>query len=214
MGEIFSVVGQAGTGKTTWLMQKANELAPRFLKAEHHKLLAITRMHGSRRRLHMKLVDGCPSVPYSVATIDSFALSLLNRWRRSLGYIQQIQPVDDDSDFVNTVFGIEAGFSHILITCARLLESETVQTVIRESYPLIMIDELQDCDGPLLDFVKALSTCSTLIVAADGFQLLDSRASSCIASEWLRTKEEENSCHCTELTQCHRTSVSTLRDKR
>ena len=210
MGEIVAVIGQAGTGKTTWLMQKASELAPRFLTTDHHRLLAITRMHGSRRRLQLKLLDSCPTIPCFITTIDGFALSLLNRWRRSLGYAKTIQPVDDDTAFSDTIFGTEAGFSHILVTSTELLKSNTVKAVIQESYPLIMIDEFQDCHGPLLDFIKALSICSALIVAADDFQLLDSSVGGCPGVEWLRGMEDGARNQCTELTTCHRTSVQNI----
>jgi hypothetical protein len=212
MGEIISVLGQAGTGKTTWLMQQASELASSFLTADHHRLLAITRMHGSRRRLQLKLLDSCPTIPCSITTIDGFALSLLNRWRRSLGYLKPIQPVDVDTAFSDTILGTEAGFSHIMVKSTELLDSKTVREVIRESYPLVMIDEFQDCHGPLLDFVKALSSCSALILAADDFQLLDSNVGECPAVEWLRTTENGSSNRCTELTTCHRTSIQNILD--
>lgn len=212
MGEIVAVVGKAGTGKTTWLMQQAAELAPRFLTADHHRLLAITRMHGSRRRLQLKLLESCPTIPHSITTIDGFALSLLNRWRRSLGYAKLVQPVNCETAFSDTIFGTEAGFCHILVSSAGLLRSKTVKAVIRESYPLVMIDEFQDCHGPMLDFVKALSICSSLIVAADDFQILDSSVDGCPAVEWLQTTEDQ-SCHqCTQLTTCHRTSVKNILD--
>jgi hypothetical protein len=212
MGEIVAAIGQAGTGKTTWMMQQANELAPRFLTADHHRLLAITRMHGSRRRLQLKLLDSCPTIPCSITTIDGFALSLLNRWRRSLGYAKPIQPVDDDTAFSDTIFGTEVGFSRILVASTELLGSRTVKAVIQESYPLIMVDEFQDCHGPLLDFIKALSTCSALIVAADDFQLLDRSVGGCPAVEWLRSIEDGACKQCTALTTCHRTSVKEILD--
>jgi hypothetical protein len=47
-------------------------------------MLVITRMHGARRRLEHKLKDSCRNIPYSVATIDGFALSVVNRWRTAL----------------------------------------------------------------------------------------------------------------------------------
>jgi len=84
MGQVAVVVGQAGTGKTTWLMDKACELAPLLITADHQRMLVITRMHGARRRLEHKLKDSCRNIPYSVATIDGFALSVVNRWRTAL----------------------------------------------------------------------------------------------------------------------------------
>lgn len=212
MGEIVAVLGQAGTGKTTWLMQKASELAPRFLTAQHHRLLAITRMHGSRRRLQLKLLDSCPTIPNSITTIDGFALSLINRWRRSVGYERPIQPVEKDTGFSETIFGTEAGFSHILMTSTKLLESKTVKAIIRESFPLIIIDEFQDCHGPLLEFIKALSNCSALILAADEFQLLDNKVIGCPAVEWLQTSDDDSCQLCTLLSKCHRTSVQGILD--
>lgn len=206
MGEIVSVVGQAGTGKTTWLMGQVGGLSKRFMTADHHKLLVITRMHGSRRRLQLALLKSCPKISCSITTIDGFALSLLNRWRRSLGFAMPIQPVNEKTVFSDTIFGTEAGFTHILTKSTELLGSTTVREVIRESYPIIMIDEFQDCHGPLLDFVKELSNCSVLIVAADDFQLLESSVNGCPAVEWLQTTESGIYTQCTQLTKCYRTS--------
>lgn len=206
MTQIIAVTGQAGTGKTHWLMQKASELAPTHLTAEHHSLLAITRMHGSRRRLVAKLRESCPSIPCSVTTIDGFALSIVNRWRTALGYTRPIQPVSSDVDFSDTIFGTEAGYEHIVRAATRLLGSATVGAVIRETYPLVMIDEFQDCHGPLLDFVAALSKHSSLLLAADDFQLLDSAVAGCPAVEWARAQAANGAGTIEERTDFHRTS--------
>jgi superfamily I DNA/RNA helicase len=206
MRELVAVVGQAGTGKTTWLMDKANELAPRLLTEEHHTLLAITRMHGSRRRVQAKLREAYPSIRSTVSTIDGFALSILNRWRTALGYSRPIHAVDGDVDFVDSIFGTNADFVRVLTSATKLLESPTIRRVISESYPLILIDEFQDCWGPLLNFVKALAECSTLLLAADDFQLLNSEIEGCPAIEWVKTLEERAIAVVEELTFCHRTS--------
>ncbi|MCK8600139.1 ATP-dependent helicase [Syntrophobacteraceae bacterium DRH4] len=190
-------------------MKQVGDLAPRILTADHQRVLAITRMHGSRRRLQTNLSEHCPSIPCSITTIDGFALSILNRWRRSFGYTRPIQPAGD-AVFQETVFGTDASFEEILIKSTELLRSRTVKAVIRESYPIVMIDELQDCHGRLLEFVKALSSCSTLIVAADEFQLLDSNVPGCPAVEWLRGMEEGSGCRCKELTRCRRTAVQKI----
>jgi len=212
MTQITAVTGQAGTGKTTWLMEKANELAPALLTAEHHSMLAITRMHGSRRRLQEKLRELCPSIACSVTTIDGFALSILNRWRTALGYTKPIQPVDDDVSFSDTIFGTEAGFLHIIKATTRLMASETIRAVIGETYPLVMIDEFQDCYGPLLEFVKAIAVCSSLLVAADDFQSLEAGVAGCPAVEWICSSIDGSAVESTELTTCHRTSIQQILD--
>lgn len=210
MKPIYFVSGQAGTGKTTWLMDKALELAPDYITAEHHSLLAITRMHGARRRVQMKLRDSSASFSFSVSTIDGFALSILNRWRRSLGYKLPIQAVNGESDFIETLFGTEASFERILQKATLLLKSQTIQNILSESFPLILIDEFQDCHGSLLEFAKALSECSTLILAADDFQILDSSIQGCPGIAWINEIQSQVSTQCTELTECHRTSIQQI----
>lgn len=212
MGQVAVVAGQAGTGKTTWLTKKANEYAPRLVAAEHQRMLVITRMHGARRRLEYKLKEACRGIPYSIATIDGFALSIVNRWRTALGHTTPVAAVPDDVDFVDGVLGIEANFSRVAGTAARLLQSPTVGGVIGTTYPLILIDEFQDCHGPWLEFVVALSKHCSVLLAADDFQLLDSSVRGCPAVEWARTQEATGAGTMEELTICHRTSVSDILD--
>jgi hypothetical protein len=212
MGQVAVVVGQAGTGKTTWLMAKANELAPGLVASEHQRMLVITRMHGARRRLEQKLKDACQSIPYSVATIDGFALSIVNRWRTALGHTKPVAAVPENVDFVGGVFGIEADFGRVAGSAARLLQSPTVGGVIGATYPLILIDEFQDCHGPLLEFVAALSKHGSILLAADEFQLLDSTVTGCPAVEWARMQTATGAATIEELTTCHRTSVTGILD--
>jgi len=212
MGQVAVVIGQAGTGKTTWLMARANELAPGLVAAEHQRMLVITRMHGARRRLEQKLKDACRTIPYSVATIDGFALSIVNRWRTALGHTKPVASVPGDVDFADGVLGIEADFGRVAGSAARLLQSQTVGGVIGATYPLILIDEFQDCHGPLLEFVAALSKHGSVLLAADEFQLLDSTVTGCPAVEWARTQETNGAGIIEELTTCHRTSVTGILD--
>jgi len=207
MRQLSLVIGQAGTGKTTWLTDKARECAPALLTTEHQSVLAITRMHGARRRMKMKLLESCPSMRCSVATIDGFALSILNRWRTALGHAKPLQAVEGDIPFVDTVFGTEADFARVLSAAAGLLRSPMVRRVIGETYPLIIVDEFQDCHGPLLDFVKVLCEASTVLLAADEFQLLDAAVVGCPATEWIRSLEDDANTEVMELNVCHRTSV-------
>ncbi len=208
MGRVAIVIGQAGTGKTTWLMAKACELAPQLITAEHQRMLVITRMHGARRRLEHKLIDSCRSIPYSVATIDGFALSIVNRWRTTLGHSRALVAVPGDVNFTNGVLGIEADFNRIVGSAAALLQSQTIGGIIAATYPLILIDEFQDCHGPLLEFVAALSKHSSILLAADDFQLLDSAVAGCPAVEWAKAHAAEGAATIEELTTCCRTSVA------
>jgi superfamily I DNA and RNA helicase len=210
VGQISLVIGQAGTGKTTWLMEKAKECAPALLTAEHRRVLVITRMHGARRRLEMKLREFCPGIRCSVATIDGFALSFLNRWRTALGYVRPVQAVEGDIDFAETIFGTEAGFAKVLMAATDLLHSPMVRRIVGETYPLIIIDEFQDCYGPLLEFIKELSKCSLLVLAADDFQMLDTSFPGCPAVDWVRAVHENAPVEIEELTVCHRTSVQSI----
>ncbi len=206
MGQVILVTGQAGTGKTTWLMRKASEYAQGVITTDHQRMLAITRMHGARRRVEMKLREVCPNVPYDVETIDGFALLIVNRWRAAIGYKKPIIAVPNDAEFVATLFGVEAGFAYILSQASRLLESPTVGKLIGATYPLIMVDEFQDCHGPLLDLVRRLSRVSNLLLAADDFQLLDSAICGCPAIDWVEHLQAKGEATIEELTIFHRTS--------
>jgi superfamily I DNA/RNA helicase len=210
MGQITLVTGQAGTGKTTWLIEKVRERAPLLLSSEHQRVLAITRMHGARRRVQDKLNESCKGILCSVATVDGFALSILNRWRTALGWSKPIRSVNGESDFMETVFGLDADFKRVLLGATRLLQARLVKRILSEAYPLIAIDEFQDCHGPLLEFVKSLSSCSSMLLAADDFQLLDASTPGCPAVEWVQCLRENGSADITELTECHRTNVTSI----
>lgn len=206
MAQVRVVIGQAGTGKTKWLMDRARELAPQLITADHQRVLVITRMHGARRRLQGKLKDACRSVPYTLSTIDGFALSVVNRWRTALGYSKPVAAVPGNVDFADGVLGVEADFGRVVGSAAQLLQSPTVGGVIGSTYPLTVIDEFQDCRGPLLDFVAALSNHSSVLLAADDFQLLDSAVTGCPAVEWARSQADSGAGTIEELTEFHRTS--------
>ena len=207
MTSLSLVVGQAGTGKTTWLMDKIKDQAPGLISSGHQSLLAITRMHGARRRVETKLRECAPGIRCSVSTIDGFALSILNRWRTAMGWSKPIQAVSTEADFGETLFAIEANFERVQAAATRLLQYTTVKHIINATYPLIAVDEFQDCHGPLLEFIKALSSCSTLLLAADEFQLLDTSVSGCPAVEWAKDLRTYQRAEITELRVCHRTST-------
>jgi superfamily I DNA/RNA helicase len=207
-------IGQAGTGKTHELINHARELAADLLKAPHQKMLAITFMHGARRRLEQRMREdeqrGQTPIPRTVDTIDGFALSILNRWRLSLGYRRPITPTRDPAQgFKQDILGIRASFDEILATAASLLSTQTVGRTIGNTYPFVVLDEFQDCDGARLEFIKALSQHTRLLTAADDFQYLKDDPN-CPALVWIRELETQGITEITPLLDFHRTDNTNI----
>ncbi len=200
------VQGQAGTGKTTRLIDVAREQAPLLVVSPSQTALAITRMHGARRRLHLKLSEGLAGRRFTVTTIDAFALSIVNRWRTVLGYTQPVVPVRYEPSSSPTLFGTELSFASICRAASNLLKSPTVARLVGYSHPLIVIDEFQDCQGELLDFVAALAPVTTLLLAADDFQFLDGDSPGCPATDWAKRNITSVAEQITQLNTVHRTS--------
>ncbi len=196
------VIGAAGYGKTKWLLDQIKTLAAALNEAPHRRLLALSRMHGARRRLDTALGTQYPRVVRTVTTMDSFALGLVNRWRRSLGASRPF--VIGDNEGHEDLFGIETSFERVLERALELLGSATVRSYLASTYPFILIDEFQDNHGRQLELVQALARSSSLLLAADDFQLLDTDVVGCPATEWVGGFEGD--AEIITLTECHRTS--------
>jgi hypothetical protein len=128
----------------------------------------------------------------------------------ALGYQKPITAVSGSTDFADSMFSLEADFDRILSEAGRLLSSPTVGKIIGNTYPLILVDEFQDCHGPLLRFVQSLSSNSDMLLAADEFQLLDTVIEGCPAMEWARAMGANGAATLEELTFCHRTSSTAI----
>jgi hypothetical protein len=201
--KVHLVTGQAGYGKTRWLMDQISAEAPLLLQEEHQRVLAVSVMHGARRRVDAALGERCPTLARTVTTLDGFALSLVNRWRRGLG-VERVFTIAADGD--ETLFGIGASFDDTLKRATALLATHTVRGFVASTYPLIMIDEFQDCHGRKLELVQALGACSRLLLAADDFQLLEPGIPGCPAVEWVQNLQREGPAEITELATPKRTS--------
>lgn len=201
----LAVIGQAGTGKTTWLMEQLNHCWFREDRTPNQRVLGLTFMHGARRRLDTKLRESCPTLPKSVRTVDSFSLSIVNRWRSALGLKQPVVGGREDADFVEELFGVRASFERIAEKATELLTSPTVASVMGLTHPVIVIDEFQDFHGARLELVRALGERSQLLVAGDDFQLLDSDVRGCPAVEWILARRADGSLSLERLAHCHRT---------
>lgn len=201
------ITGHAGTGKTTLLLERVAFHAPALANSDHHKILALTFMHGSRQRLEENLSShsACKRLKRTVITIDSFALKLVNQYWASLGYKH---PVVASGSCANTPLiqhhKTYLHFDEVVADATKLLGFSAIRSGVSNSYPLILIDEFQDCTGVRLEFVKALVNCAKLLVAADPFQFLDSQTDECPATIWVTgTRDSVSELH--ELQKVRRT---------
>lgn len=152
--------GAAGTGKTTRALAAAREHVEASPLEEEQRVLGLTKYHGSRRRMEAAL-KGPEGVGRSVdcLTLDSFAWHLVRRWRslaRDLGVVV------DQGDF-------EATSS----AASRLLQEPEVGPWVARRYPLLVVDEMQDCKKRgEVDLLANLAPHLDCICAADAFQEL------------------------------------------
>ncbi len=187
--------GPAGTGKTTSLIDEVRGTLVTHPLGADQKVLALTFMHGARRRLAGKLA-GVPALRgrFDCLTIDSFAWHLLARWRtRAVGRWGVAAASATELDFDRTC--------HV---AGGLLALQDVCTWVAKTYPIVVVDEAQDCRDGRLVMLQALASHARVLVAADGFQDLTANATT-PGVDWLRSEGST-----VPLTTCHRTSKGGL----
>lgn len=204
----YGVVGEAGTGKTYRLVKAALQFPEYQPMGEGQKVLGLTFMHGSRHRMNRRLAAHGKAAPaYRVSTLDSFALELVRRFRRYVGlHHGEVHAEVTDEESNETGWKLERGvwradLETVRQTAVDLLENEGVCATIRAAYPLIIIDEVQDCRGSLLSLVQGLAESTHLMAAGDPFQALN-ELGGCSAIEWL----EEVATEIERLNTQHRTT--------
>lgn len=180
--------GVAGTGKTTRLMHELKQRVQKENLNEGQKILAITFMHGSRRRLQQTLSsEESVANRFECLTIDSFAKRISERWRSLL---------------IETGFFPEEGsgiFQSTLQAAAHVTQNSSVRNWISRSYPIIIIDEFQDCSEYHINFISNIEPDVLILAAADEFQDLNSCERN-YAIEYLKSVGEGET-----LTDIHRT---------
>lgn len=191
---IAFIEGPAGSGKTTRLIALLEEEAPDRLEPSQ-RLLMLSRMHGARARMAERLTK-VPSLArrFEARTIDSFAWEVFARWRdlaRRLAW----EPGG---------VGPEA-YRVTAEAAAALLAFEPVRRWVARGYPIIGVDELQDCNGPYLAIIQQLAEAGRVVAAGDAFQDLSELPTN-DATEWGRTSSERY-----PLTSIHRTESGDLR---
>ena len=193
---VWAVDGAAGYGKTYRLMQMLEQVLTERPLQERQRVLALTYMHGSRRRLDARL----RSVPglhghFECITVDSLAWRLRQRWR-SLSETLGLPPPLAAAP----TFEVECERAAVLLSQA------TVQRWMAASFPIVVVDEAQDLTVPRLSMVASLST-ARILLAADEFQCLEASLRPNPLAQWLPTV-----CSPATLAKPQRTSVQALLD--
>lgn len=184
------IEGGAGTGKTTTLIDRLGQLIATATLREHQRVLALTRMHGSRRRVRERLVSVAGlNGRFDSVTIDSFAWRIIRRWRSLARVVAGPTPTE---------------FNAICEQAGRLLEEPCVQKWVASAFPIVVVDELQDSNGGQLRVLNGLSARCECIVAGDWFQDLNGEGT-CASVEWARQQSTP-----IVLTTTHRTNTPGL----
>jgi len=187
--------GGAGCGKTHQLMQSLiNHLEATPLK-DGQKVLALTFMHGSRRRLEERL--GQLQVlrgRTDCSTIDSFAWRLVRRWL-SLSATLGFADIEPDQ------------YERVCDAAGALLQTKEVCGWVAATFPILLVDEAQDMTANRLRLVAGLASRLEVFAAADEFQCLDEGLRPNPACAWL-----SQVCPVEELTRPQRTNVAELLD--
>lgn len=173
--KIIAYEGPAGTGKTTRLIQSLESLLTTDPLRDGQRVLALTFMHGSRRRLHERL-SGLPNLRgrFDCTTFDSFALMVCHRCKSLLARMKLPLPGEGEFDKTSDC-------------CGALLEKASIQSWIAAGFPAVVVDEAQDLSNERLRIVIGLAAKCSLLIAADEFQCLDDSLKPNPAVEWLQT---------------------------
>lgn len=157
------------------------------------RVLALTFMHGARRRLAERLgsVSGLGR-RVECCTVDGFAWRLVRRWR---GLVAALGV---------GVIG-EAEYDRICDTAGLLLEQPEVQAWVAVSFPIVLVDEGQDLKPERLRMLRALSAATHTLIAADEFQCLDQALRPNPLVAWLQAAARPET-----LAQVRRTDVAGL----
>lgn len=182
--------GGAGCGKTHRLMRTLAESLTDCPLVSGQRVLALTFMHGSRRRLDDRLRE--LGHAYECATIDSFAWRVVTRWRSLADHLGHALPLETEYDTVCAV-------------AAALLEEPSVVGWVAASHPIALVDEAQDLTEERLRIVRALEARLTLLVAADEFQCLNEGLRPNPFCSWITAAADVET-----LDRPHRTSVAEL----
>lgn len=185
--------GGAGCGKTHRLMSTLIETLNASPLHAGQQVLALTFMHGSRRRLDERLSAVGPLArKYECVVLDSFALRIVTRWRSLLNVLGITPPRAN-------------AYDQVCEAASRLLAYDFVAKWVAATYPIVILDEAQDLSQERLSIIQNLARHVTLLVAADEFQCLNEDLRPNPTVQWLETV-----CKGTELIEPRRTNIAQL----
>lgn len=192
---VQAFTGGAGCGKTYQLMHSLSvHLETEPLK-DGQKVLALTFMHGSRRRLEERLGQlHALRGRTDCSTIDSFAWRLVRRW---LSLVFALGYVDIESN----------QYERVCDAAGALLQIKEVCGWVAATFPVLLVDEAQDLTANRLRLIEGLAVRLKIFAAADEFQCLKENLRPNPACSWLAQV-----CPAQELTQPRRTNIVELLD--
>lgn len=190
---VRAFIGGAGCGKTHQLMESLGRHLGSIPLKNGQKVLALTFMHGSRRRLEER-VEKLPILRgrTECSTIDSFAWRLVRRWLSLAGELGFSDITPDQHERVCDAAG-------------ELLAINDVCGWVVATFPVLLVDEAQDMTANRLRIVEGLAKRLEVFAAADEFQCLMEELRPNPACAWL-----EHVCQIEELTKPQRTNVTEL----
>jgi len=93
---------------------------------------------------------------------------------------------------------VSADFTIICHAAALAIAKESVSSWLRLRYPVVVVDELQDCRGDQLYLIQAMEACCHVIAAADEFQDLQQTGRVPPSSGCMRLPARKTFCRETE----------------
>jgi hypothetical protein len=156
-------MGAAGTGKTKRLLLELQKHLVAHPLALGQCVLALTFMHGSRHQLAERITKSSVRRRFECMTLDRFAWEICRRWRSRLRAGGEPVPLNFDAPDYDATCG----------AAERLLASNDVAQWVVARYPVIVLDEFQDCAPIRLALAQRLHGRVTMLVAADDFQNLN-----------------------------------------
>ncbi|OXI35996.1 hypothetical protein CFB84_37035 [Burkholderia aenigmatica] len=192
---VRAFTGGAGCGKTHQLMRSLVEHLEATPLHEGQKVLALTFMHGSRRRLDERLGQlQTLKGRAECSTIDSFAWRLVRRWL-SLASTLGFANIDPEQ------------YERVCEAAGALLQNRDVCNWVAATFPILLVDEAQDMTQSRLRIVEGLASQIEVFAAADEFQCLSEDLRPNPTCAWLAQV-----CDAEDLTQPRRTNEAELID--